>query len=276
MRQTTLFTGIIGFLIGAVLGTALTLLAYPFLFPPPVLNEKLDNPDEKETLLQGTFIHPNPSDPLHWGAGSVSLYRHPSGHEIFLEHDFEVGPGPDYYVYITSASDIISKEDFQQAKTVELGKLKSFSGSQVYPVPFGIAEEEMRSVVIWCKTFRMLISSANLEKSVSTRTYLKIPHEPRCSVPGPRSRREAPLRQVPLAQRGEAQGIAVAITKPINAECGPGTRNPQGQGVCGASRRHSSCIWNNQTSLLVPCAAATNATVAAVRNLEIGSRYQAP
>jgi len=105
----------------------------------------------------------------------------------------------------------------------------------------------------------------------NTRTYLIIPHEPRCRVPGPRSRREAPLRQVPLAQRGEAQGIAVAIAKPINAERGPGTRNPQGQGVCGASQRHSSFIWNNQTSLLVHCPAATIASVAVVRNYEIGS-----
>lgn len=169
MRTTTLFSGVIGFLIGTVLGTGLTILVYPFLFPPPVLNEKLENPEEKETLLQGAFIHPNPSDILHWGTGSVSLYRGPERHEILLEHDFEVGPGPDYYVYITTETDILSKEDFQQARTTELGKLKSFSGSQVYPVPFGIAGEEIRSVVIWCKTFRMLITSANLEKSVSTR-----------------------------------------------------------------------------------------------------------
>jgi hypothetical protein len=73
------------------------------------------------------------------------------------------------------------------------------------------------------------------------RTYLIIPREPRCCTPDPRSRREV-------------RGIAVAIPKPINAERGPGVRNPQGQGVCGASPRRSSFIWNNQTSLLASCA----------------------
>jgi len=64
-----------------------------------------------------------------------------------------------------------------------------------------------------------------------------------------------------------------SVIKPINAELGPGTRNPRGQGVCGPSRRHSSFIWNNQSSLLVSCAVATNATVAAARNFETGSIY---
>ena len=69
------------------------------------------------------------------------------------------------------------------------------------------------------------------------------------------------------------QAIAVAIGKPINAERGPGARNPQGQGVCGASLRRSSFIWNNQTSLLASCAVTVHATVATARNYEIGSHH---
>ena len=38
----------------------------------------------------GTFIHANPSDPIHWGRGKVSVYER----AVFLEPDFEVGPGP--------------------------------------------------------------------------------------------------------------------------------------------------------------------------------------
>ena len=65
--------------------------------------------------------------------------------------------------------------------------------------------------------------------------------------------------------------IVVAIAKPINAECGLWARNPQGRGVCGAWPRHSSFIWNNQISLLVPSPASTNPTIATAWNGEIGS-----
>jgi len=90
------------------------------------------------------------------------------------------------------------------------------------------------------------------------RTYLNIPREPRCCAKSLRSRREA-------------QGIAVAIAKPINAERRLLARNLQGRGVCGATLRRSSLIWNNQTSLLASCAASANPAVVAARNVETGS-----
>ena len=93
---------------------------------------------------------------------------------------------------------------------------------------------------------------------VVIRTYLKIPREPRCCANRSQARREA-------------QVIAVAIDKPINAGCGRLVRNPQGRGVCGASRRHSSLIWNNQITFLASCATSAIATVATVRDFEIGS-----
>ena len=93
-----------------------------------------------------------------------------------------------------------------------------------------------------------------------TRTCLKIPRESRCCTNRSQTRREA-------------QGIAVAIAKPINAGCGRMVRNPQGRGICSASLRRSSLIWNNQTSFLASCAASANAAVATVRNSETGSSY---
>jgi hypothetical protein len=41
-------------------------------------------------VASGAFIHANPSDPVHYGKGKVSVYEH----TVFIEPDFEVGPGP--------------------------------------------------------------------------------------------------------------------------------------------------------------------------------------
>ena len=138
------------------------LLVYPFLFPPPVVNEQILNMSSKEKVLVGQFIHPNPSDPVHWGKGGVSIYRSKDSGEVFLETDFEVGPGPAYHVYLSSGKRIRNNDDFKAAVNTDLGKLKSFEGSQIYVIPTGVNQDNVASVVIWCEVFGQLISSASL------------------------------------------------------------------------------------------------------------------
>lgn len=150
-------------IIGIGIGIMITVIAYPFVFPPPVVNEQISNIENKQKIYSGTFIHPNPSDPVHWGKGNVAVYGHGNDHEIFLEEDFEVGPGPAYHVYLSSAADVISNEQFENATNFDLGKLKSFKSSQVYQAPSNFESVQIKSVVIWCKTFGQLITSATLE-----------------------------------------------------------------------------------------------------------------
>ncbi|WP_249347991.1 IS5 family transposase, partial [Rhodococcus erythropolis] len=52
---------------------------------------------------------------------------------------------------------------------------------------------------------------------------------------------------------GAGNGHSLAKTR--NAAWRHLTRNPKGRGPSGAARRRSSFIWNDQTSLLVPCSA---------------------
>tara|TARA_Y100001936_G_scaffold66076_1_gene64989 strand:+ start:19905 stop:20081 length:177 start_codon:yes stop_codon:yes gene_type:complete len=58
----------------------------------------------------------------------------------------------------------MNSADFKAAKKIDLGKLRAFEGSQVYPVPKGTDIEPVKSVVIWCKEFNVLISPATLQK----------------------------------------------------------------------------------------------------------------
>ena len=110
-------------------------------------------------LATGTFIHANKSDPVHWGKGKVSLYQR----AVFLESDFEVGPGPAYHVYLVPKPSIRSSSDMNNVMYVDLGRLRSFKGSQRYQIPDGVNLKNYPSVIVWCERFGVLISPADLK-----------------------------------------------------------------------------------------------------------------
>ena len=81
---------------------------------------------------------------------------------MFLGKDFEVGPGPDFHVYLVPKADIRSSSDVTDTMYVDLGRLRAFKGSQNYPIPAGVDLTKFPSVVIWCQQFSVLISPADL------------------------------------------------------------------------------------------------------------------
>jgi electron transfer DM13 len=151
------------FLFGCVVGTgfgvALGFFFFPFVFPPPPAFEQLTEADRSRLVAAGTFIHANPSDPVHWGRGKVSVYER----TVFLEPDFEVGPGPAFHVYLVPATAIRDAGAVKDAMFIDLGGLRAFKGSQRYPIPAGVNLKDYPSVVIWCERFGVLISPADLE-----------------------------------------------------------------------------------------------------------------
>ena len=189
-----LFGGILGIGFGVALGFFL----FPFVFPPPPANEQLTQADiaplasgaspsapaasapaaappsasapssssarpapaavAPVAVATGTFIHANPSDPVHWGRGKVSAYDR----TIFLESDFEVGPGPKFHVYLVPKANVRREADVNGAMYVDLGRLRAFKGSQRYPIPEGVDVKKYESVVIWCERFGVLITPADL------------------------------------------------------------------------------------------------------------------
>lgn len=153
----------IGILIGGVLGVvggfAGGIFVFPYLFPPPPLNEVVDSKTSSEIVATGSFIHANPSDPVHYGKGRVSVYPK----LLHLESDFEVGPGPKFHIYLVPGPDITLQTPVQQTMFVDLGRLKAFTGGQNYPIPDGVDLGKYKSVVIWCEQFDVLISPASLK-----------------------------------------------------------------------------------------------------------------
>lgn len=149
---------ILGGILGAAGGFAGGLFAFPFLFPPPALNETVREDETGPVLASGTFIHADPSDPIHWGSGGVRVYER----VLHLGEDFEVGPGPKYHVYLVPERGIDPDTAVEETMFVDLGRLKAFVGGQNYAVPEGIRLSDYGSVVIWCEQFNVLISPAEL------------------------------------------------------------------------------------------------------------------
>jgi hypothetical protein len=149
---------VIGGICGTGLGVALGFFLFPFVFPPPTATEKLTEADRSPLVATGTFIHANPSDPIHWGRGKVSVYER----TVFLEPDFEVGPGPAFHVYLVPAANVRAAAAVKDAMFIDLGGLRAFKGSQRYAIPAGVNLKDYPSVVIWCERFSVLISPADL------------------------------------------------------------------------------------------------------------------
>ena len=162
-----LWRGVAIFVLGGTLGTgfgvALGFFIFPYVFPPPAATEQLADADRSKLVVSGSFIHANPSDPVHYGKGRVSVYEH----TVFLEPDFEVGPGPAFHVYLVPKASIRSSSDLKDVMFVDLGGLRAFKGSQRYAIPPGLDLKNYQSVIIWCERFGVLISPADLKTAMA-------------------------------------------------------------------------------------------------------------
>jgi hypothetical protein len=157
--------GTLVFLISGALGLAggfaLGIFVYPYIFLADIVaQEKVEEPASRKVLARGEFIHANPSDPIHYGKGRVTVYDG----LLHLEPDFEVGPGPKFHVYLVPEKNVLPSTNVAQTMFVDLGRLKAFKGSQNYPVPAGADVAKFDTVVIWCEQFGVLISPAALKR----------------------------------------------------------------------------------------------------------------
>src|SRR5262245_26110885 len=150
----------VGGLLGLAGGFALGIFVYPYSFLADIVaTDKVEDKAEKKVVATGSFIHANPSDPIHYGRGKVTVFQD----LLHLESDFKVGPGPKFHVYLVPEPNVIPSTNVARSMYVDLGRLKAFQGSQNYPIPAGVELSRYHSVVIWCEQFGVLISPASLK-----------------------------------------------------------------------------------------------------------------
>ena len=154
-----------------ILGAGAMLIAFPFLFPPPVLNEAapvaamLAGPEAGKQKLEFEFDQKAPGrDFIHWANGSGALLRTKQGWVLRLEKNFEAGPGPNYWIYFNTRGTGEEKDFLADSARVKLAPLRAFKGAQNYPLPMGIDPEKFHTITIWCESFGVYIGSAVLKK----------------------------------------------------------------------------------------------------------------
>lgn len=166
MKIIALALGLLGFIAGA----GSMLVAYPFLFPPPVLNEAAPaaaSQDQTQTatpLGVFTFDQDAPGrDPVHWANGTGGIYRDADGRLVIrFEEDFEAGPGPNYIVYLNTRPVGEESAFLADEGRRAIGPLRSFRGGQNYMLPAGLDLAQFHTLTIWCETFGVYIGSAVL------------------------------------------------------------------------------------------------------------------
>ena len=66
-------------------------------------------------------------------------------------------------MYLVPDANVTPETDVEATMFVDLGRLKSFAGSQNYAIPSGINLADYPSVIVWCEQFNVLISPAKID-----------------------------------------------------------------------------------------------------------------
>ncbi len=152
---------LIGGVVGVGAGVAVGIFIYPYIFLADIVgSDTVTGRTEADVVATATFIHANPSDPIHYGRGGVAVYSD----LLHLEPNFEVGPGPKFHVYLVPVDKVTPDTAVDETMYVDLGRLKAFKGSQTYPIPAGTDLKSYGNVVVWCEQFGVLISPAQLAR----------------------------------------------------------------------------------------------------------------
>ncbi|NNU16117.1 DM13 domain-containing protein [Parvularcula sp. ZS-1/3] len=112
---------------------------------------------EAEVLLSGSFEGREGKQ----GRGTARIIL--EGGKLFLEfEDFRTSRGPQLEVWI-AAGPVRSNSEAEAASYLELAPLQSArQKSQRYELPADFDLDDAKSIVIWCKPFRILFASAEL------------------------------------------------------------------------------------------------------------------
>jgi hypothetical protein len=110
-------------------------------------------------VARGTF---GEVDAIHKGEGQAVLTRLPDGRYSLRFEGFRVTNGPDLYVYLSGHPAPRSSAQLHQIADLEVATLKGNVGDQAYELPAGFDPARFKSVVVYCKRFTTVFSTAEL------------------------------------------------------------------------------------------------------------------
>jgi hypothetical protein len=135
-------------------------LASP-LFLTQTVSESAPAARAQSRLAAGRF---GVVDGIHKGEGAATLVRLPDGQIVLrLEDDFRVTNGPDLYVYLSGSAAPRTSAELHEPAAFEVAQLKGNVGGQNYALPEGLDLSKFRSVVIYCRRFTTVFSTAQLD-----------------------------------------------------------------------------------------------------------------
>ena len=108
-------------------------------------------------VANGSFIR---IDRSYWARGEATIVQ--EGDAFFLEFgpEFEVRQGPDLRILVSSHSNPDSADEL--GDYTELAPLQSNEGNQRYRIPDSVDVTEVGSVVIFCKPYQVIFSTATI------------------------------------------------------------------------------------------------------------------
>lgn len=97
-------------------------------------------------------------DSFHFGEGQVRVIRTPEGGHIVRFENYSVRNGPDLFVYVSPDAG----GDVNARGAVNISELKATRGDVTYELPPNIDPASIRSVVIYCRQFKVTFAVATL------------------------------------------------------------------------------------------------------------------
>ena len=119
---------------------------------------EMANDAQPVVVAEGQF---QDADEFHKGTGTVTLYRLADGTHLLRFEDFRVTNGPQLHVLLANHADPVNRADLEEGY-VDLGGLKGNVGNQNYEISADIAIDPINSIVIYCKPFHVVFSTAAL------------------------------------------------------------------------------------------------------------------
>lgn len=124
-----------------------------------VMPEPTAAPAGPVALANGSFTQ---IDALHGASGIATIYRLPEGNLVLRLEDFDAQNGPDLRVGLSGHPMPRNNTELHEGGYVELAVLKANQGNQNYDLPANLDPSAFRSVVIYCKAFSVVFSTAEL------------------------------------------------------------------------------------------------------------------